>query len=233
METRIKAKRTLLKESDLDSSLRLADAVRNSPTVRTPPVPAPPAPAQDELPAMVQARQKFEDVKAIVNAIYSKGRHRKWAKVIKQHALGEIITAGLDSDVFDLDDPTLVVHRSINELVYDTLGYIVEPDSVAYGYLLGTHDVSDRDGRRALADLVKGAADWTPTATTRKQQLWESLDPDFYAAIRVRYPRLVDLQHVSLAELSDLVASVYVAWSSSQAQQGGTAGTAASAAVPP
>ncbi|KAK3237093.1 hypothetical protein CYMTET_52802 [Cymbomonas tetramitiformis] len=28
------------------------------------------------------------------------------------------------------------------------------------------------------------AADWTRTATTRKQQLWESLDPNFYAAIR-------------------------------------------------
>ncbi|KAK3245054.1 hypothetical protein CYMTET_45359 [Cymbomonas tetramitiformis] len=30
------------------------------------------------------------------------------------------------------------------------------------------------------------AEDWTPTtAATRKQQLWESLDPDFYAAVRV------------------------------------------------
>ncbi|KAK3276503.1 hypothetical protein CYMTET_15422 [Cymbomonas tetramitiformis] len=168
METRIKAKRKSLKESDLDSSLRLADVVHNSPTVRTLPVPAPPAPAQDELPAVARARQKFGDIKTIVNAIYSKGRHRKWAKAIKQHALGgeyfdasddvsklakiivalkvEIVTAGLDSDAFDLDDPTLVVHRSINELVYDTLGYIVELDSVAYGYLLGTDAVSDRDG---------------------------------------------------------------------------------------
>ncbi|KAK3255379.1 hypothetical protein CYMTET_35434 [Cymbomonas tetramitiformis] len=68
----------------------------------------------------------------------------------------EIVTAGLDSDAFYLDDPTLVVHRSINELVYDTLGYIVEPESVAYGYLLGTDVVSDRDGRRALVDLIKG-----------------------------------------------------------------------------
>ncbi|KAK3257676.1 hypothetical protein CYMTET_33247, partial [Cymbomonas tetramitiformis] len=88
METRIKAKRKLLKESDLDSSLRLADAVRNYPTVRTPPVPIPPAPAENELPAIARARQKFEDVKSIVNSIYSKGRHPKWAKAIKQHALG-------------------------------------------------------------------------------------------------------------------------------------------------
>ncbi|KAK3234086.1 hypothetical protein CYMTET_55652 [Cymbomonas tetramitiformis] len=178
METRIKAKRKLLKESDLDSSLRLADAVRNSPTVRTPPVPIPPAPAENELPAVARARQEFEDVKSIVNSIYSKGRHRKWAKAIKQHALGgeyfdasdnvsklakiivalkaEIVTAGLDPDVFDMDNPALVVHRSVNELVYDTLGYIVEPYSMAYGYLLGTEVDSDRDGRRALVDLIKG-----------------------------------------------------------------------------
>ncbi|KAK3254418.1 hypothetical protein CYMTET_36365 [Cymbomonas tetramitiformis] len=150
METRFSAKRKLLKEFDLDdSSIRLVDAVRDSPTV-------------------------IVALKAEIN------------------------TAGLDSDVFNLDEPTLVIHRAVNELVYDTLAYIVEPDSVAYGYLLGTDAVSDRDGRRALMDLIKGAADWTPTAATRKHQLWESLDPDFYAAIR-----------------------------------GGTAGTAASAAVSP
>ncbi|KAK3238637.1 hypothetical protein CYMTET_51368 [Cymbomonas tetramitiformis] len=190
METRIKAKRKVLKESDLDSSLRLADAVRNSPTVRTPPVPIPPAPAQDELPAVARAPQKFEDVKSIVNFIYSKGWHRKWAKVIKQHALG--------GEYFDASDdvsnwtrlswpsrrrssrpvwiptfstwttpPLLVVHRSVNELVYDTLGYIVEPDSVVYGYLLGTDAVSDRGSRRALVDLIKGRV---PPAVRQKLQ---------------------------------------------------------------
>ncbi|KAK3265305.1 hypothetical protein CYMTET_26001 [Cymbomonas tetramitiformis] len=133
MDTRNKVKRKLLKESDLDSSLRLADAIRNSPTVRTPPVPIPPAPSANEAPAAALVRQKFEDVKSIVDVIYSKGRHRKWAKAIKGHALGgdyfdasddvsklakvivalkaEIVTAGLDPDVFDMDNPTLAVHR--------------------------------------------------------------------------------------------------------------------------
>ncbi|KAK3240255.1 hypothetical protein CYMTET_49898 [Cymbomonas tetramitiformis] len=63
-----------------------------------------------------------------------------------------------------MDDPTLLVHRSINELVYDTLGYlIVEPDFVAYGL--------DSHGYNAQAAVVGD---------------WESLDPNFYAAIRVR-----------------------------------------------
>ncbi|KAK3285480.1 hypothetical protein CYMTET_6912 [Cymbomonas tetramitiformis] len=179
------------------------------------------APAENELPAAARVRQKFEDGKSIVNAIYSKGRHRKWAKAIKQHlALGgeyfdasddvsklakvivalkaQILTAGLDPDVFDMDEPTLVVHPCINELVYDTLGYIVEPDSVAYGSSesAGGTFFPHVPRNPAKADprpiLAKGqrrvrenrAADWTSTATTSKQRLWESLDPDFYAAIR-------------------------------------------------
>ncbi|KAK3241212.1 hypothetical protein CYMTET_49001 [Cymbomonas tetramitiformis] len=136
----------------------------------------------------------------------------------------EMSTAGLCCDVFDLDNPTLGVRRAINELLYDTLTYVIEPDSVAYGYLLGTDSATDRDGRRALVDLIKGcvppairqkhqaehsdlrypdhvdprpvlvmeqrlvrenrAENWTPTAATRKAQLWESLDPAFYAAVK-------------------------------------------------
>ncbi|KAK3245730.1 hypothetical protein CYMTET_44719, partial [Cymbomonas tetramitiformis] len=74
------------------------------------------------------ARERYESAK---DAIYSKGRHRKWAKAIRQHQLGgdyfndgtdvsklakvivaiksEISTAGLDCDVFDLDHPTHAV----------------------------------------------------------------------------------------------------------------------------
>ncbi|KAK3236909.1 hypothetical protein CYMTET_52978 [Cymbomonas tetramitiformis] len=74
----------------------------------------------------------------------------------------------------------------------------------------------------------KRAEDWTPTAATRKAQLWESLDPVFYSAVKVRYPRLQDLAHVSLAELSDLVSSIYVSW---EQYAGGTPGTAAAVGV--
>ncbi|KAK3274103.1 hypothetical protein CYMTET_17698 [Cymbomonas tetramitiformis] len=36
----------------------------------------------------------------------------------------EIVTAGLEPDVFDLDSPTLGVQRVVNELVYDTLTFV-------------------------------------------------------------------------------------------------------------
>ncbi|KAK3278287.1 hypothetical protein CYMTET_13764 [Cymbomonas tetramitiformis] len=123
------------------------------------------------------ARERYESAKDIVAAIYSKGRHRKWAKVVRQHQLGgdyfgdatdvsklakvvsaiksEISTAGLSCDVFDPDNPTLGVQRAINELLYDTLTYVVELGSVAYDYLLGTDSATNRDGRRALVDLIK------------------------------------------------------------------------------
>ncbi|KAK3274999.1 hypothetical protein CYMTET_16850 [Cymbomonas tetramitiformis] len=77
---------------------------------------------------------------------------------------------------------------------------------------------ADRDGRRALVDLIKRCA-------------WESLDDDpvFYAAVKVKYPRrLQDLHAVSIAELSDLVASIYVSW---EQYAGGTPGTAAAVGV--
>ncbi|KAK3246712.1 hypothetical protein CYMTET_43760 [Cymbomonas tetramitiformis] len=177
METRQKStRRKLLKESDLDSSIRLPDAVRDSPTCHTPPVHIPPPRTELETDDFRVAREKHESSKDIVATIYSKGRHRKWAKAVRQHQLGgdyfgdatdvsklakmviaiksEMSTTGLNCDVFDLDNPTLGVQRTINQLLYDTLTYVIEPDSVAYGYLLGTDSATDRDGRRALVDLI-------------------------------------------------------------------------------
>ncbi|KAK3264584.1 hypothetical protein CYMTET_26687 [Cymbomonas tetramitiformis] len=247
MDTRQRtAKRKLLREFDLDSSIRLVDAVRDSPTVRTPPVPASPAPAQGDTPAIVLARQRYEGAKSAVNAIYSKGRHRKWAKAVKQHALAgdyfsakddvsklakivvdlkaEIVTAGLEPGVFDLDNPTVLDGGATcreRTLVYDTLTYIVEPDSVAYGYLLGTDAVSDRDGRRALVDFIKGCV---PHAVRQKLQAEHSA---------LVYPGKVDPRPI-LAEEQQLVRENRATdWTPTVLRLGGAAGTAASAAVPP
>ncbi|KAK3243412.1 hypothetical protein CYMTET_46930 [Cymbomonas tetramitiformis] len=83
METRKKTtRRKLLKEFDSDSSITLLDAVRDSPTCRTPPVPIPGAPTALDGDDTKAARDKYEAVKEIVDAIYAKGRHRKWAKAI-------------------------------------------------------------------------------------------------------------------------------------------------------
>ncbi|KAK3247214.1 hypothetical protein CYMTET_43272 [Cymbomonas tetramitiformis] len=182
----------------------------------------------------------------------------------------EIATASLDTDVFDFDHRNLGVQRFVNELVYDTLTYIVEPDTVAYGYLLGTDSVTDRDGRRALVDLIKGcvppavrqkhqsehsallyparvdprpilameqrlvrenrATDWTPHGCyAQGAAVGEPSFPVFYAAVKVKYPRLQDLHAASIAEPSDLVASIYVSW---EQCAGGTPGTAAAVGVP-
>ncbi|KAK3287015.1 hypothetical protein CYMTET_5453 [Cymbomonas tetramitiformis] len=126
MDTRKEsARRKLVKESDLDSSIRLLDAVRDSPTCRTPPVPAPAAPTTLDDDDTNAAREKYEEAKDIVNGIY---------------------------------------------------GYCPK----------------------------------TPTAATRKAQLWESLGPVFYATVKAKYPRPQDLH----------------------AFAGGTPGTAAAVGVP-
>ncbi|KAK3287732.1 hypothetical protein CYMTET_4771 [Cymbomonas tetramitiformis] len=128
----------------------------------------------------------------------------------------EMSTVGLCRDVFDRDNPTLGVQRAINEMLYDTLTYVIEPyvDSVAYGYLMGTDSATDRDGRRALVDLIKGCV---PPAIRQKHQAEHSV------------LRLQDRAHVSLAELSDLVSSIYMSW---QQYAGGAPGTAAAVGVP-
>ncbi|KAK3273312.1 hypothetical protein CYMTET_18436 [Cymbomonas tetramitiformis] len=64
--------------------------------------------------------------------------------------------AGLDLAPFAFDDPSKEVTGKATELLHDTLVYIVKVDSPAEHFLLGTDSVSDRDGRRALVDLIKG-----------------------------------------------------------------------------
>ncbi|KAK3289702.1 hypothetical protein CYMTET_2831 [Cymbomonas tetramitiformis] len=124
----------------------------------------------------LRGRCTSEEAKDIVNGIYAKGRHRKWAKAIRQHQLDEHF----------FDDNTEV------------------------------------------SKLAKRAA-------TRKAQIWESLEHVFYAAVKVKYPRLQDLQAVSIAELSDLVArgsSTRFIYVSREQYTGGTPGTAAAVGVP-
>ncbi|KAK3275740.1 hypothetical protein CYMTET_16140 [Cymbomonas tetramitiformis] len=86
-----------MKESDLDSSIRRLDAVRDSPTCRTPPVPLPPPRSEQDTDDVRVARERYESAKDIVAAIYCEGRHRKWAKAIRQHQLGgEYFNDGTD-----------------------------------------------------------------------------------------------------------------------------------------
>ncbi|KAK3272830.1 hypothetical protein CYMTET_18897 [Cymbomonas tetramitiformis] len=221
----LRTRRRLVKESDLDASIRLQDAVRDSPT----------------------RLRRLQSLYLLLGLTQLRPEPRSDTEKLARLVIArrqEILSAGLEIDVFNFDDPEK-----------------------------GTDSVSDRDGRRALIDLIKGCvppavrqklhaehsslrypakmdprpilameqrlvrenrvADWTPTELTRKEQLYASLDPEFYAAFRVRYPRFSDLGGVPLRELKHLVTSIFVSWQQQQrADLGGAAGAALSAAVP-
>ncbi|KAK3255791.1 hypothetical protein CYMTET_35047 [Cymbomonas tetramitiformis] len=162
-----------------DASIKLLPAVRDSPTPSTPPVPVPAAAHANGSDGILRARQLFEENDAKVAAIYAKGRHRQWAKAVRQLSLGgkdlyfeaakdseklskivvvpknEFSSVGLDLSSFEFDDLAKDVIPKVNELLYDTLAYIVKSDSAGEHILLGTDSVSDGDGRRALLDLIK------------------------------------------------------------------------------
>ncbi|KAK3284792.1 hypothetical protein CYMTET_7575 [Cymbomonas tetramitiformis] len=102
-----------------------------------------------------RARQLFEENVAKVAAVYAKGRHRQWAKAVGELSLGskdqyfeaakdseklskivvvlknEFSSAGLDLSSFEFDDLTKAGIPKVNELLYDTLAYIVKTDSAA------------------------------------------------------------------------------------------------------
>ncbi|KAK3270998.1 hypothetical protein CYMTET_20632 [Cymbomonas tetramitiformis] len=83
-----RARRRLLRDNDIDASIRLLPAVRDSPTPSTPPEPVP-APAQaNDSAGIIQARQLFEENNSKVAVIYAKGRHRQWAKAVRELSLG-------------------------------------------------------------------------------------------------------------------------------------------------
>ncbi|KAK3270870.1 hypothetical protein CYMTET_20750 [Cymbomonas tetramitiformis] len=106
------------------------------------------------------SKVEYAGVSKIVSGIYSTGRHCKWASAAARgHVLGgkeayfeadgsdteklarlviamrqEVLSAGLEIDVFNFDDPEKVVHEDVNKLVYDTFTYMVKPDAVADGF---------------------------------------------------------------------------------------------------
>ncbi|KAK3240764.1 hypothetical protein CYMTET_49415 [Cymbomonas tetramitiformis] len=218
-----------MKESDLDASIRLQDAL---------------------------PKVEYDGVSKIVSDIYLTGRYRKWASAARGHVLGgkdvyfeadgndteklarlvialrqEILSAGLEIDVFNFDDPEKMVHEDITKLVYDTLIYMTlhaEHSALRYPAKVDPRPILAMEQRLVREN---GVADWTPTDLTRKEQLYASLDPEFYATIRVRYPRFSDLGGVPLRELKDLATSIFVSWQQQRADLGGAGGAASSAAV--
>ena len=175
------ARRRLL-ASAVQPAVDLPDGVRDTPTVATPPIQPPGPAAANDTPEVVAAREAYVEQNRIVKELFANNSHRSIAKSVREEVLGdkdtrfkgddedayllgdllealgaEFETVGLDLGVFDISDPTLLVHPKVNAFLYDVLGRIIASHSAAYGYLRGTH--GDRDGRRAIVDLAKGCVE--------------------------------------------------------------------------
>ncbi|KAK3266715.1 hypothetical protein CYMTET_24682, partial [Cymbomonas tetramitiformis] len=210
MVVHTRAKRSLTRDSDIDASLRLTDAVRNTPTARSPAVTNPdPASNTD---ADVATRKYLQEQSKLVDEIYKGQLHRTWAKGIREDILGdkkryfsgtadadllsdvvvrlrtEFESAGLELASFDLDDPQALVVGKVNALLYDVLALIIEKHRNAHVWLTGTDASADRDGRRALVDIVKRSV---PVA------LRESFQQEHAA---LSYPANVDPQPILARE---------------------------------
>ncbi|KAK3242709.1 hypothetical protein CYMTET_47613 [Cymbomonas tetramitiformis] len=195
-----RARRRLLLDSDIDASIRMLPAVRDSPTPSTPPVPVPAAPHANDSDGILRARRLFEENVAKVSAIDAKGGHRQWAKAVRELSLGgkdqyfeaakdsekpskivvvlkhEFSSAGLDLSSFDFDDLTKAVIPKVNELLHfkrSISNFDTPLTRVDPRPLLAREQRLVRDNR---------SEDWTPTESSRKYKLHERLDPAFYVA---------------------------------------------------
>ncbi|KAK3240910.1 hypothetical protein CYMTET_49285 [Cymbomonas tetramitiformis] len=164
-------------------------------------------------PGLVGAMSFYGAVRQkLVDEVYKGRLHRTWAKGIREDILGdkkhyfsgttdadllsdvvvqlrtEFASAGLELASFDLDDPQALVVGKVNALLYDVLGLIIERHSNAHVWLTGTDASADRDGRRALVDIVKRSV---PVA------LRESFQQEHAA---LSYPANVDPQPVLARE---------------------------------
>ncbi|KAK3239090.1 hypothetical protein CYMTET_50951 [Cymbomonas tetramitiformis] len=189
-----------------------------------------PIPASNE-DADVETRRYLQEQCKLVDDVYKARLHRQWAKGVREDVLDdkkhhfrgtddagllsdrvvqlrtEFRSAGLELASFDLDDTLARVVGRVDGLLYDVLALVIEKHSNAFVWLTGTDASSDRDGRQALVDIVKGshlrflareqrlvrdnkATDWTPTEETRKLSLYNRLDPVFYTAVNAYYPQL-------------------------------------------
>ncbi|KAK3270698.1 hypothetical protein CYMTET_20919 [Cymbomonas tetramitiformis] len=191
------------------------EVVRNTPTLATPEVEEPgAAKAADTANVIIIARRRYlSDQTDIVKRVRESGLHRKGAKNLRETVLGgkHEKFAGKDKDVAKLGHSS-----SERARVYDTFSEVVDPRPV----LANEHRLV-RENR---------AVDWQPTEATRRQQLFDRLDPDFYrAVVRDRYPLPADLLAVTFTMLAQLVTTIYTNWA--DAPHGEVVGTAAAIAA--
>ncbi|KAK3274183.1 hypothetical protein CYMTET_17628 [Cymbomonas tetramitiformis] len=209
-----------MKDSDVDSVVRLKSDVSNSPTPATPAV-AEPAAATDDTAEIIAARKLFQEQTALVRQVRKDQEHRRWTKAIREHILegkanyfkadgkddaklGKIVVylktqfqnAGLDVSPFiNFDDVTKEVLECTNTLVYDTLFEVIQRDSAADIYFVDTDSAFTQDGRRAILYL-------TSAEDTHRAKLFERFEPDVYAGINIGNTSTVDKEDVEMAPAS-------------------------------
>ena len=66
----------------------------------------------------------------------------------------EFEKAKLGIDVFEFNDQHTRVHPAVNQFLYDVVSLVMEPASLA-SLVLGGECAEDRDGRRALVELIR------------------------------------------------------------------------------
>ncbi|KAK3281473.1 hypothetical protein CYMTET_10740 [Cymbomonas tetramitiformis] len=163
----------------VDKDIRLSDTVRNQPTAATPPQP-PPQPHQPQEPAgLADIRAAFYELNDKVAKLYDDDKDKSIAKDIRCDVLGgkhvrfraresdkgrigdlirrlrrEFEKARLGVDVFDFNDQATRVHPAVNQFLFDVVSLVVEPGSLA-SLVLGGQCAEDRDGRRALVELIR------------------------------------------------------------------------------
>jgi len=163
----------------VDKDIRLSDSVRNTPTAATPPQPLPQPPQDKEPAGLAEIRAKFFELSDRVAKLYDDDKDKAIAKDIRSDVLGgkhvrfrakesdkgrigdlirrlkrEFEKARLGVDVFDFNDQHVRIHPAVNQFLYDVVSLVVEPSSLA-SLVLGGQCAEDRDGRRALVELIR------------------------------------------------------------------------------
>ncbi|KAK3250952.1 hypothetical protein CYMTET_39692 [Cymbomonas tetramitiformis] len=199
----------LLLDSDIDSSIRRVTSVRDSPTPSTPHVPVPAAALAYDSDGIIVYCQMVDKV----GAIYAKGRHRQWAKAVRELALGG------KENYFEATDDSRKLAKIVVVLKMNEFGY---GGAFSTSISSGSCRPSPLSREAKEQKLVRDnrAEDWTPTEMSRKYKMFERIDPEFYAAVRVRYPMPNDLRHVPLSTLTNLTTHIFVSWEQQQAELG-------------
>ncbi|KAK3235054.1 hypothetical protein CYMTET_54726 [Cymbomonas tetramitiformis] len=168
-----RARRRLLLDSDIDASIRLLPAVRDSPTPSTPPIPVPATPHADDSVGVLQARQLFKENVAKAQELPDVSDIVKTDSTAEHFLLRTDLVSDGDGRRALLDLSKGCVPPGVRQTLQEEHSQLRYPARVDPRPLLAREQRLVRDNR---------SEDWTPTEMSRKYKLFERLDPDFYAA---------------------------------------------------